>query len=125
MLSTAAAGVAAMWTWLLAPSMHILRASYFLLFNWIEGLATLSFITHLGCTCYKTKWYADGDSYSRLQMDSLGRAASVIRLGLLIGEIFALQFLIHDRLKMLLPATRRRCGSYLLGLLGCLAIAMA
>ena len=98
MVSTGIAGLAAMWLYLIAPTVHTFLAACFLCLNWVEGLVTLSLIaTEKGLNIQ------DGPS---LYQDQL-----VIGLKnrwlLLLLEFAALQFLIQNRLQSLWPALNR------------------
>lgn len=89
-LSTAMAGLGALWTWLVAPSKHILWASYFLFLNWFEGFITFYLILLIRC---------DSSSHN-LSLDFLYKVF-FFRTALLACEMVCLQALVENRLKSL------------------------
>ena len=89
LLSTAVSGSCGMWMWLAATSRHVTSASYFLLINWAEGLASFPIILLLRFDYYD------------IELTSISW-----RLQLVCCEIIYLQALVQDRLKSLWPPRR-------------------
>lgn len=90
MICTGLAGLAAMWLYLIAPTVHILWAARFLCLNWAEGLVGLAFI-------------AATTSWTKVTPD-LVIFLMLVRLFLLPCEFLGLQLIIQNRLHSLWPA---------------------
>ena len=98
MACTAVAACGAMWVWCHASTPHLLQASGFLVLNWIEGLAFISWILAL---------------YNHVNTTT-SILVACLRLFLLICEIVSLQILIQNRLQSIWPALNQpRCGVWL------------
>eukprot|EP00438_Fugacium_kawagutii_P016339 Skav200168 [mRNA] locus=scaffold6219:84741:88121:- [translate_table: standard] len=112
-ISTALSGLAAIWMWLAAPTIHILLASYFLMLNWLEGLVTLSLLV---CVIYfysGTRHFGT-DASKEVYIPVL--VLGILRFLLLLSEFITLQYVAQHRLKHIWPALNRaRCGKCLGG----------
>ena len=105
-ISTGVAGLGALWTWLVAPSKHILQVSYFLMLNWIQGLLTLHF-TISATRCSPDKEFIIGS-------DNGQEVSLYLRMSLFICEILCLQALAKSRFSSLwTPRYRECCCKYL------------
>lgn len=79
-VSTGLAGFGAMWLWWNASTAHILKASRFLVINWVEGLASLGFvISELSSMDHSFLW---------LYLRGLAQVAELVFLQLLIQHRF-------------------------------------
>ena len=95
-----------MWMWLAATSRHVTWASYFLLLNWAEGLATFPIILQMRC------------------LQEILFTAITCRLLLVYCELVSLQALVQDRLKSLWPPRRSSglCLKVNIGMLLCVIL---
>ena len=114
-ISTGVAGWGALWTWLVAPSKHILQVSYFLMFNWIQGLHTLHFtIWATQCSEWVTEWIIAADQEFIVTKSTDHDASTFLRIFLFVSEILCLQALVQKRFRSLWsPLYQKCCCKYL------------